>query len=163
MCALRRGRVPQSPPQPSEPRAPAVRARAAPHGPARRQAPGRQGPLLGAARSTGACTPSPPHALGLTQTTGRTLGPSPQSRCRRLGAKLPYNDASTAAILPRGSRCLLTLAPIRSPKENSDLLQGIWRRPLEGVASVLANSRQEELYIKVQPVVPANGPDQPKV
>jgi hypothetical protein len=51
----------------------------------------------------------------------------------------------------------------RTPKENSDLLQGIWRRPLEGVASVLANSRQEELYIKVQPVVPANGPDQPKV
>ena len=51
----------------------------------------------------------------------------------------------------------------RTPKGNSDLLQGIWRKPLEGVASVLANSRQEEFYIKVQPVVPVNGPDQPKV
>ena len=74
VCAPRRGRVPRSPPQPSEPRAPAVRARAAPPGPARRQAPGREGPLLGAARSTGACTPSPPPCPRAYTNDGKDTG-----------------------------------------------------------------------------------------
>lgn len=47
--------------------------------------------------------------------TERELGPSSptQSRCRHPGAKFPRNDTSTAAILPRVSRRLLTLAPTR--------------------------------------------------
>ncbi|XP_058542173.1 glucose-induced degradation protein 8 homolog isoform X1 [Neofelis nebulosa] len=54
--------------------------------------------------------------------TERELGPSPptQSRCRHPCTKFPRNDTSTAAILPRLGRRLLTLAPTRrasAPRE----------------------------------------------
>lgn len=85
-------------------------------GPVRGQATGREGPCLGAARRAGACfpPPPPPRALGAHTNDGRDAGPSPRTQSRRChpGAKFPHNDASAAAILPRGRR-LLTLAPTR--------------------------------------------------
>lgn len=106
---------PRGPPQPTERRAPAGRARAAPPGLCEGGRPVGRDPASGQ-RGTPAPVPrSRPMPSGLTQTTERTLGPSlrTQSRRRRPSAKFPHNDASTTAILPRGGRRLLTLAPAR--------------------------------------------------
>lgn len=108
-------RVPDTAGNPGRPTtergAPAGRARAAPPGPVR-----PVGRNLNSGRR-GAPAPVPPRPVpsGLTQTTEGTLAPSPrtQSSGSIPRAKYSHSDACTAAILPRGGRRLLTLAPTR--------------------------------------------------
>lgn len=89
--------------------APAGRPRAAPPGPV----PPVRRNLNAGPRS---CAPRPrPVTSGLTQTTKGMLAPSPRTQssgCIPPG-KYSHSDACTAAILPRGGRRLLTLAPTR--------------------------------------------------
>lgn len=65
----------------------------------------------------GAPAPVPPRPVpsGLTQTTEGMLAPSPRTQSSGCipPAKYSDGDARTAAILPRGGRRLLTLAPTR--------------------------------------------------
>lgn len=65
----------------------------------------------------GAPAPVPPRPVpsGLTQTTEGMLAPSPRTQSSGCTPPAQYSDsdARTAAILPRGGRRLLTLAPTR--------------------------------------------------
>lgn len=112
---------PRGPPQPTERSAPAG-SRSGGSSRARAKAGAECGGTPASGRR-GALAPAPrPLPSELTQMTERELGPSPptQSRCRHPCAKFPRNDTSTAAILPRVGRRLLTLAPTRrasAPRE----------------------------------------------
>lgn len=89
--------------------APAGRPRAAPPGPV----PPVRRNLNAGPRS---CAPRPrPVTSGLTQTTKGMLAPSPRTQSSGCIPpwKYSHSDACTAAILPRGGRRLLTLAPTR--------------------------------------------------